>query len=286
MSTGSQNSMNQAVSTESKTPKASVIISVYKDTEALHSMLYALDRQTETDFEIIVTEDCESEEMAGFLAEYKQRPDFHHLTQPDDGWRKTLAENRAIDSARAEYLMFLDGDCIPDKNFVAKHLASAEPGKFLTGRRVYLGPFFSRLLRKWPQLVRVIENRWVFLALLIPLHLDKVRSYEVGLSSRFLQWLRGKKPVGIVGCNFSCYKKDMLAINGYNEDLTGVGAEDSDLQWRFEGLGMATKSVKFLIPVYHLYHEHKRHDYEYNLSVINEARKVNAFVCKNGIQKL
>lgn len=286
MSAGNQNSMNQAILTETKKPKASVIISVYKDTEALHSMLYALDRQTEKDFEIIVTEDCESEAMTEFLAEYKKRPDFYHLTQPDDGWRKTLAENRAIISARAEYLMFLDGDCIPDKNFVANHLANAEQGKFLTGRRVYLGPVFSRMLRKAPQAIRFIQNRMIFLSLLIPMHLDKVRSYEVGLSSRFMQWLRGKKPVGIIGCNFSCYKKDMLAINGYNEDMTGVGAEDSDLQWRFEGLGMATKSVKFLIPVYHLYHEHKRHNYDYNLSIINETRKVNAFVCKNGIKKL
>lgn len=277
--------MNQAASTAVKPPKASVIIAVYKDTEALSAILQALERQTEKDFEIIVTEDCESEEMAGFLAEYRQRPNFYHLTQPDDGWRKTRAENRAIVSARADYLMFLDGDCIPDRNFVAYHLASAEPGKFLTGRRVYLGPVFSKLLRRWPWLVRIIENRWVFLALLIPMHLDKVRSYEVGLSSRFMQWLRGTKPVGIIGCNFSCYKKDMLAINGYNEDMTGVGAEDSDLQWRFEGLGMATKSVKFLIPVYHLYHEHKRHNYDYNVSVMNASRKLNAYVCKNGIVK-
>ena len=283
---GLSNVMNSTVSSDKRPPKASVIISVYKDTEALSAMLQALDRQTEKDFEIIVTEDCESEEMATFLAEYKKRPNFYHLTQPDDGWRKTLAENRAIVSARADYLMFLDGDCIPDKNFVAYHLANAEPGKFLTGRRVYLGPVFSNMLRHWPWLVRLIENRWVFLLLLIPMHLDKVRSYEVGLSSRFMHWLRGKKPVGIIGCNFSCYKKDMLAINGYNEDLPGVGAEDSDLQWRFEGLGMSTKAVKFLIPVYHLYHEHKRLDYEVNLRIINENRKLNAYVCKNGIVKM
>lgn len=278
--------MNQAAPSKTMQPKASIIISVYKDTEALGSMLYALDRQTEKDFEIIVTEDCESEEMDEFLMEYRKRSNFYHLTQPDDGWRKTLAVNRAIASARAEYLMFLDGDSVPDRNFVALHLANAEVGKFLTGRRVYMGPVFSKLLRKWPPLIRILENRWIFLLLLIPMHLDKVRSYEVGLSSRFMHWLRGKKPVGIVGCNFSCYKKDMLAINGYNEDLPGVGAEDSDLQWRFEGLGMSTKAVKFLIPVYHLYHEHKRHNYEVNLRIINENRKLKAYVCQNGIRKL
>jgi len=278
--------MNDSSSNQNSRPKASVIISVYKDTEALKAMLDGLDRQTEKDFEIIVTEDCESEEMDRLLAEYRKRPNFHHLTQPDDGWRKTLAENRAIDSARAEYLMFLDGDCIPDKDFVKLHLEQAEQGRFLTGRRVYLGPIFSRLLRKYPGFVKLLENRLFFFLMMIPMHLDRVRSYEVGLSSRFMHWLRGRKPVGIIGCNFSCYKKDMLAINGYNEDLPGIGAEDSDLQWRFEGLGMSTKAVKFLIPVYHLYHRHVRTDAHINHEIMNENRAKNAFVCKNGIRKL
>jgi hypothetical protein len=182
--------------------------------------------------------------------------------------------------------MFLDGDCVPDKNFVANHLATAEQGKFLTGRRVYLGPVFSKFLRRMPAIIHLLQNRLFFFLMLIPMHLDKVRSYEVGLSSKFMQKLRGKKPVGIMGCNFSCYKKDMLAINGYNEDMTGIGAEDSDLQWRFEGLGMGTKSVKFLIPVYHLYHKHIRHGSDDNVARINENKKLNAYVCKNGIVKM
>jgi len=267
-------------------PKASVIIAVYKDTEALNNILLALDEQTEKNFEIIVTEDCQSDEMKNFLSGYLQRRNFYHLTQIDDGWRKPLAVNRAIDFAHTNYLMFLDGDCIPDPNFVTLHLAQAEKGKFLTGRRVYLGPAFSKKIRQHPKLIHIIQRRLLFLLLILPLHLDKVRSYEVGLSSRFLQWLRGKKPVGIIGCNFSCYKKDLLAINGYNEDLKGVGGEDSDLQWRFEGLGMATKSVKFLIPVYHLFHNSNRQDSDINLQMSNENRKINAFVCKNGIKKL
>ena len=267
-------------------PKASVIISVYKDTEALHNILIALENQTEKDFEIIVTEDCESEEMQTFLADYKNRTNFYHLSQPDDGWRKTLAVNRAVDFAHSDYLIFLDGDCIPDPGFVALHLEQAEHERFLTGRRVYLGPAISKMIRKHPWVIKIIQNRLLFLLLLIPLHLDKVRSYEVGLSSRFLQWLRGKKPVGMIGCNFSCYKQDLLTINGYNEDLTGVGGEDNDLQWRFEGLGMATKGVKFLIPVYHLYHSHERTGSDENLKIIFANRDLKAYVCTNGIKKL
>lgn len=277
--------MNKSNDFLKSSAKASVIIAVYKDTEALFGILNALDNQTEQNFEIIISEDCESTEMKTFLASYKKRDNFFHLTQKDDGWRKTLGVNRAITFAHTDYLMFLDGDCIPDPNFVSLHLENAEQGKFLTGRRVYLGPVFSKHLRKHPSFIKIIQNRLLFLLLLIPLHIDKVRSYEVGLSSRFLQWLRGKKPVGIIGCNFSCFKKDLVAINGYNEDLKGVGGEDSDLQWRFEGLGMATKSMKFLIPVYHLFHENSRQGSDENLRLSNENRKINAFVCKNGIKK-
>ena len=208
--------MNKSKDFLKSSAKASVIIAVYKDTEALFSILNALDNQTEKDFEIIISEDCESTEMKTFLAPYKKRDNFFHLTQKDDGWRKTLGVNRAITFAHTDYLMFLDGDCIPDPNFVSLHLENSEQGKFLTGRRVYLGPVFSKFLRKHSNFIKVIQKRLLFLLLLIPLHIDKVRSYEVGLSSRFMQWLRGKKPVGIIGCNFSCFTKDLEAINGYD----------------------------------------------------------------------
>lgn len=267
-------------------PKASVIVAVYKDTEALACILSALKHQSEQDFEIVVTEDGQDKAMEAFITEQKKHtPNLYHLTQEDSGFQKTKAANRAILDARADYLIFIDGDCIPRYDFVSAHLKHAKKGKVSTARRVYLGPRASWLIRRNKGLIRIIENRLIFLLLMIPLHLDRVRSYEVGLPSRILHRLTRHRLVSIVGCNLSCFKKDMLKINGYNENLTGVGGEDNDLHWRFEGLGINIKSIKFQAAVYHLYHKAGRHGADLNIKIMNENKKKNAFVCANGIYK-
>lgn len=47
--------------------KASLIISVYKNTKFLNVVLESLRYQTENDFEIIISEDGDSDEMRNFL---------------------------------------------------------------------------------------------------------------------------------------------------------------------------------------------------------------------------
>ena len=71
-------------------PKATLIISVYKNTAALRAILDSLQQQTEQDFEIIISEDGEDTAMAAFIAGYPFRQPVQHLTQPDQGWRKDL----------------------------------------------------------------------------------------------------------------------------------------------------------------------------------------------------
>ena len=267
-------------------PRASVIVSVYKDVEALHCILVGLERQTVRDIEILVTEDGKSTEIGAYLATQQATTlPITHLTQEDRGFRKTAAVNRAIGVARADYLIFLDGDCIPHSCFVAQHLANCESNHVCTGRRVYLGRRASSLVRKHPSVVRLLENRLLYLLLLIPLHLDGVRSYEVGLPSRWLQRLARHRVQGIIGCNFSCHRADMLSINGYNEDLVGAGGEDGDLEWRLEGLGKRMKNVKFRAPVYHLYHPVRRQGANENIAITDRNRANRVYVCKNGIVK-
>ncbi|MDH5570978.1 MAG: glycosyltransferase [Gammaproteobacteria bacterium] len=271
-------------------PKASVIISVYKDIEALNCILEALYKQTEKDFEIIVTEDCESPDMASFIQQRQhlselQQPRLYHLSQQDIGFRKTRAVNRAIAMAKADYLIFLDGDCIPHFDWVKRHLALAKENRVLAGRRVHLGKIASKLIRRHPNLIHLLENRLIYTLLLLPLHLDHMRNFEIGFSSTLLQKLNRKKQPVLVGCNFSCHKKNMMQINGYNEDLPGAGGEDDDLCWRFAGFNIFTMNVKFLAIVYHLYHDARRIDVSENLRILRANQKINQYVCKNGIIK-
>ncbi|MFC1747700.1 glycosyltransferase [Pseudomonadota bacterium] len=274
------------MSTSARHPKASVIIAIYKDTEALHCILLGLTRQTEKDFEVIVAEDGDAKEVADYIANRAPKSlDLKHLSQEDIGFRKTRSVNNGIAKAIADYLIFIDGDCIPHSRFVEMHLHHAEPTRICTARRVYLGPKESTKIRKQPELAAKLENRLGLFLRFIPLHLDNVRDYEVGFHGSFLHNLAKNRQLGIMGCNFSCYKADMLKINGYNEDLPGIGGEDDDLEWRFNGLGMFTKNIKFQAVTYHLYHDSRRQDTEVNLSISRKNREKGIYRCLNGIIK-
>ncbi|KAF0192023.1 MAG: glycosyltransferase involved in cell wall [Gammaproteobacteria bacterium] len=270
----------------SSKPRASVIIAIYKDVEALHCVLAGLMRQTEPNFEVIVTEDGDDAAVAAYIAtRTPEELDLHHLTQDDIGFRKTRAVNRAIASARSDYLIFLDGDCIPHQRFVEKHLLHAEPGRICTGRRVYLGPQTSARVRQEPDRIIALENRLTFFLRMIPLHVDGIRNYELGFPSDLLHRLVKRRQLGIMGCNFSCYREDIERINGYNEDLPGIGGEDDDLEWRFNGLGMFTKNIKFQVTTYHLHHPSRRQDTEVNLAISKRNREKREYFCPNGIRK-
>ena len=267
-------------------PKASVIIAIYKDIEALHCILSGLTRQTEKAFEVIVSEDGDDPAVADYITTRAPRElRLRHLSQEDNGFRKTRAVNRAIADARADYLIFIDGDCIPHSQFVEMHLRHAEPTRICTARRVYLGPRESSKIRKQPEVAQALENRLGFFLRFISLHRDGIRDYEVGFASSLLHNIAKNRQLGIMGCNFSCHKADMEKINGYNEDLPGIGGEDDDLEWRFNGLGMFTKNIKFQAVTYHLYHDSRRMDTELNMSISRQNREKKIYRCLNGILK-
>jgi len=99
-------------------PEATLIISVYNDTRFLKIVLDSVKKQTFRNFEIIISEDGEHEHVKSFVESYPFEQPFQHLSQPDEGWRKNRALNRAILAAKTNYLIFIDGDCILHKYFI------------------------------------------------------------------------------------------------------------------------------------------------------------------------
>ncbi len=53
--------------------KATLIISVYMNVTALKAIMDSLERQTEQDFEVIISEDGQNTEMADFVNSYPFR---------------------------------------------------------------------------------------------------------------------------------------------------------------------------------------------------------------------
>lgn len=211
--------------------------------------------------------------------------DLCHQTQADLGFRKTLAVNRAISQARAPYIAFLDGDCIPHQSWLEQHLQMSSPGYLLVGRRMHLGPYFSRRLRRVPTWIKKLESPVRSWLLLPALQLDGARNLELMRPSGFLQRHVGRKKLNLVGCNFSLFKKDLLNVNGYDEELTGIGGEDDDLHWRLEACGVQTMNVKFQAIVYHLFHESRRTDVGENLRKSRENLAAGRYFARQGVVK-
>jgi glycosyltransferase involved in cell wall biosynthesis len=101
----------------SKPKSISVIVSVYKNVEALRVILDALEKQSVAVDEIIISEDGESREMEHFVATLHNNK-IKHIRQKDEGWRKNKALNNAIRNASSQYLIFIDGDVVPHPRFV------------------------------------------------------------------------------------------------------------------------------------------------------------------------
>ncbi|MCX6075024.1 MAG: glycosyltransferase [Campylobacterales bacterium] len=273
-------------------PQSTIIISVYKDTEALGFILDSLENQTLYPDEIIISEDGDSTEMATYLATQKNRfPNLIHLTQEDNGWRKNSAMNNAIKAASNEYLIFIDGDCIPYSTFIQGHIENAQKGIVLCGKRFELGPKFTDKVKRHELNIRNIEKK--FLWYLPSMIQDNARHPEDGLifkSNSFISRQIHKRYVRhIIGCNWSCYKEDFLKINGFDETyrLPAEG-EDVDPSWRFRGAGIELKSCRNNANILHLYHPKRFSAVEgdVNKAIMEKHRAQNAYFCKNGITKL
>ena len=268
---------------------STLVVSVYKDARNLECILSCLARQTRKDFEVIVSEDGSSEDMAAALQQFQSHESplsIQHLTQEDIGFRKNRALNQAIRAARSNHLIFIDGDCAPPNKFVEAHLESHEAKAICSGRRVELGLGWSERLRTDPSLIDRLSTNIGYLLSGPSIWLDRSKNYESGFRSNLLQRMHTRKKLDLVGCNFSCSKAALEEINGFDESYEAPGlGEDTDIQWRLEAKGYHLKSIKFLAPLFHLYHPRS-----YGYSAANEQiflanRASNRSVCEHGLRR-
>ncbi len=268
---------------------ASVIISVYSNVEALKVVLESLKDQTVRGFEVIVSEDAEHQEMKEFLDGYPSDFPILHLTQKDQGWRKNQALNKAIVNANGEYLIFIDGDCVLHPRFVEFHLKLAEDGYVLAGKRIKLDSYSSSLLIN-KSLSAEGMNKYIFRkSRFIKKNgggfVEEGYFFDPSGIWGFIPRLRSMYQ--LKGCNMSCSKKAIYAINGFDEDyIRPAIGEDIDLTWRFEKAGYRLKSVRNLAVQYHLYHKENWIDQSENIKEMEEKKARNEYICKNGIDKI
>ncbi len=238
--------------------KATVIIAFYKNLDYLKLVLAGFERQTFKDFEIVLADDGTPVELFPELTEILNRTELNisHVWHEDKGFRKNKILNAAVKTARTDYLIFIDSDCVPHSKFVEEHLKYAESKTALTGRRVNLSEKITKQLT--PELISQGYLEHSTLKLIIDGLFGKSVDVEKGFyfKSDFLRKFVNKKKRGLLGCNFSLHKEDLIAINGFDEryEAPSVG-EDSDVQYRLELQNVKIKSLNNIAIQYHLYHK-------------------------------
>ncbi len=88
------------------------------------------------------------------------------------------------------------------------------------------------------------------------------------------------------GCNLSYWKKDFVAVNGYNEDFEGWGREDSELIVRMTNNNVLGKRIRYAGIVYHIWHKvADQSRFKINDSLQEKSRVEKSVWCENGISQ-
>jgi glycosyltransferase involved in cell wall biosynthesis len=231
-----------------------VIVTTYNRPEALAAALAGYFDQTDTDFELLIADDGSKDETRLLVENHVMRAPFplRHVWQEDMGFRPGAARNRAAAQTKADYIIFVDGDCVPARNFVQQHRALAEPGYFLSGNRVLLSESFTQqVLATRSPIHQWHAARWLRawaardVNRLLPLLILPDASFRKRTPR---QW------EGVKTCNLSLWRTDFLRVNGFDESYSGWGLEDSDIAIRLIHAGVHHKSARFATPVFHLWH--------------------------------
>lgn len=271
--------------------KVSLIVAVYKDVRALELILESLQRQTYKDFEVVVAEDGISKEMRMCVERAKERYTYpiKHTTQEDKGVRKARSQNNGILAASGEYLIFIDGDCILYSTFIEGHVSLAQEGCVLSGRRIDLPAGLSQKIREGEVSPLDIESHYFtkYFSLLF----DKSVKYEQGIYINPNGWLyknfikNRKRATAILGCNFSAWKRDVVALNGFDEGYgESAVSDDMDWDWRFRAYGLEILSCKNAANMMHLHHKaHNRGDASHQVVKMLENKKRNKYICEKGL---
>jgi len=232
----------------------SVVVTTYNRSDALAQVLLGLAQQTDRTFEIIVADDgsTELQQDAVRTSALALGLSVTHVWHPDVGFTASRVRNRGVSVARGAYIVFLDGDCIPEKDFIAQHRKLREPGCFVNGSRVLLSPAFTNaVLQGRENVIGRSKSYWL-------------RRKLNGEASKLTGWfrlpdMRLRKRTdfswrGIRSCNMALWRADFERINGFDESFVGWGHEDADFVLRLHNAGMIRKNGFYATEVYHLWH--------------------------------
>jgi glycosyltransferase involved in cell wall biosynthesis len=258
--------------------KISLLISTYNWPEALDLVLLSVEKLTVKPDELLLADDGSTPETTNLINAFKKRSSIpvNHVWHQDKGFNRSAILNKAIAQSTSDYIIQTDGDCILHPSFVKDHKSLAKKNRYLFGSRVSINEKVS------PRLLLDKKIKFNFFS---PGVNKRLRAIRIPLFSIFF---KPKKDLSkkIRGCNISYWKKDFVSVNGYNEDMTGWGREDSELITRMINKGCIGKRVRYCGLIYHIWHPPaSKASFNKNDQIQKDATLNKTIRCENGIDK-
>ncbi len=256
----------------------SVIMTTYNRPNALERVLEGLGRQTRLPDEVIVADDGSGPGTTASIERFVKESPFplHHIRHADRGFRAAAIRNKAIRGSTGEYIISLDGDCIPGKHFIEDHLKLAQSGYFFQGKRILVDEAHSESFT-------FSDTDTFFKKLRLLLRSGTGNRHHL-VRLPFFPAFKTQSLSGIRSCNMGFFRDDIYAVNGFNEDFKGWGREDSELAVRFFNYGLKRISHSYLAICYHLWHaENNRSRLPANDALLKQMMASTEHFCAHGL---
>lgn len=225
-----------------------LVVTTHERPDALVRVLEAVARQSRLPDELAVADDGSGPGTAEVVARHADvvgYPVRHHW-QAHEGFRAGRIRNMAVAAARSDYVLLLDGDTVPHRDFVADHLAFARRGFYSQGTRILLDAGATR---------RLLEDAREPAGPLAPGLGLRRRAYALRLPAATRGLRRAANAViSVKACNQGFWRSDLLAVNGFDEAITGWGSEDKELCARLDNTGIRRQTLLFAAIAWHLDH--------------------------------
>ena len=257
-------------------PRISLLISTYERPDALATVLRSVARQTLKPHQVVVGDDGSGPETAKVVRDAAQSMNVIHRWLPHEGFQLARMRNYAAAVATGDYLVIIDDDILLHPEFIADHAAAAREGFFAQGSRALLGEKASAEAlaadKYWPAFATpAVGNRK-----------NLIRSPF--LSRLFAGAVEGLR--GIRTCNFALWRRDYERVNGFNEDFTGWGREDSEFCSRLFKSGVRRRNLRFAALACHLHHPPRsREGLDKNDALLAESIARDGFRCERGLNQ-
>lgn len=235
-------------------PNISIIVSTYNSPDWLEKVIWGFSVQKYSNFELIIADDGSSTDTKNRIEKLKAHVNFPiiHVWHEDKGFQKTIILNKALMACSTDYVIMTDGDCIPRKDFVEKHIELRKPKRFLSGGYHKLSMDLSVLITKEDIITeRCFDLKWLEERGMKSSFKNRKLTAK-GWFSQLLNFITPTTP-SWNGHNSSGWMKDILAVNGFDERME-YGGEDRELGERLENYGVKGKQIRYSTTCLHLDH--------------------------------